>query len=88
VSGPSPAERLAALADHLDPALAYHLRRLVAADSQAHRYLEVCGRARRAEDLAAERLRRLHGMEGAFERARDRADQAEARARAGMGRER
>lgn len=49
--------QLLALADHLDPDLAYRLRRLVAADSEAHRYLEVASRLEFAEDLVAE-LRR------------------------------
>lgn len=56
-------QQLLALAEHLDANLAYHLRRLVAADSEAHRYLEVANRLGRAEDLVTELRRHVTHLE-------------------------
>lgn len=63
------AERLRALAEHLDPALARRLRALVDADSRADRVLELEDRAQRAEDLAVEIRRQMTGLERQLERA-------------------
>lgn len=54
-----PADQLRALAEHLEPGLARHLRALVAADSHARTCQDLAGRAERAEDLVAE-FRRQH----------------------------
>lgn len=80
---------LRALADHLEPGLAGYLRRLLADDSDAHRYGEMRGRVERADGLVGElrrtvetRTRVLDEWIARAKRAEARADQAEARARA------
>lgn len=66
-------QRLLVLADHLDSDLAYHLRRLAAADSEAHRYLEAVARAEFAEDLVKELRRHVAALERQVERSKARA---------------
>ncbi|MGL5823392.1 MAG: hypothetical protein ACRCYU_00785 [Nocardioides sp.] len=44
-------------------ALAHHRRRLAAADSEAHRYLEVLARAEAAEDLVHELRRHVTALD-------------------------
>jgi tRNA isopentenyl-2-thiomethyl-A-37 hydroxylase MiaE len=68
----SSGERLLALADHLDSDLAHQLRRLAAADSEAHRYLEVVARAEFAEDLVKELRRHVASLERQLERSKAR----------------
>lgn len=52
-------DRLRALADALDPALAHSLRALLEADSHAHTCQDLMDRTERAEDLVAELRRQV-----------------------------
>lgn len=66
-----PADRLRALAEHLDPGLARHLRALLVADSDARKYQEMAARAQRAEDLVAEFRRQREPLQRALDRVKE-----------------
>jgi hypothetical protein len=70
---------LRALADHLEPRLGHYLRRLLADDSDAHRYGEMRGRVERADGVVRELRRIVDTRTGVLDEWIARAKWAEAR---------